>query len=90
MEYKVLTTADDLPTTDRLVIDDQLTDQERQNFCFAESKDGRVYCLINQQASTVLRQRAQTIKDFGLEAREITTLYVTNELLFIFRDRSES
>ncbi|MCD8525173.1 MAG: Flp pilus assembly complex ATPase component TadA [Gammaproteobacteria bacterium] len=87
MEYKVLTTADDLPTTDRLVIDDQLTDQERQNFCFAESKDGRVYCLINQQASTVLRQRAQTIKDFGLEAREITTLYVTNELLFIFRDR---
>lgn len=87
MEYKLLTTADELPKTERLILDDQLSEQERRTFCFAEAKDGRVYCVITQSASSTSRQRAQTIKDFGLEAREIVTLYVTNELLSIFRDR---
>ncbi len=87
MEYKILTTADELPKTEKLILDEQLTDQERQNFCFAEAKDGRVYCLVSQDISSIFRQRAQTIKNFGLEAREIITYYVTNELLFIFRDR---
>lgn len=87
MEYKLLTTADELPKAERLILDDQLTPQEKQNFCFAEAKDGRVYCIISQSASSILKQRAQTIKAFGLEAREISTSYVTQELLSIFRDR---
>lgn len=87
MDYKLITTADDLPKTERLILDDQLTELERQSFCFAEAKDGRVYCIINQGASSIIKQRAQTIKDFGLEAREISTIYVSSELLSIFRDR---
>ena len=50
MDYKLITTADDLPKTERLILDDQLTELERQSFCFAEAKDGRVYCIINQGA----------------------------------------
>lgn len=87
MEYRLITTADELPKTERLILDDQLEDFERQNFCFAEAKNGRVYCLISQSASSILKQRAQTIKDFGLETREISTVYVSQELLSIFRDR---
>jgi type II secretory ATPase GspE/PulE/Tfp pilus assembly ATPase PilB-like protein len=87
MEFKLLTTADELPKAERLILDDQLTEQEEQSICFAEAKNGQVYCLISQNASSIIRQRAQTIKDFGLEAREIITLYVTYELLLIFRDR---
>ncbi len=87
MEYKLITTAEELPKAERLMLDDQLTEQERQNFCFAEAKDGRIFCLISQNASGILKQRAQTIKDFGLETREISTIYVTPELLSIFRDR---
>lgn len=87
MEYKLLMTADELPKTEKLILEDQLSDTEKQSICFAEAKDGRVYCVISQGATPIIRQRAQTIKDFGLEAREIITLFVTNELLFIFRDR---
>ena len=87
MEYKLITTAEELPKAERLMLDDQLTDQERQNFCFAEAKDGRIFCIISQGASSIFKQRAQTIKDFGLETREISTIYVTQELLSIFRDR---
>lgn len=87
MEYKIIRTADELPIAEKIILDDQLSEQERQNFCFAEIKDGRVYCMISQGASSIIRQRAQTIKDFGLEAREVLTVYVTSELLSIFRDR---
>lgn len=87
MEYKFIRTADELPIAERLVLDDQLSEQERQHCCFAEAKDGRIYCLINQMSSNVIRQRAQTIRNFSLEAREVVTIYVTPELLSIFRDR---
>ena len=87
MEYKLIMIADDLPAAKRIILDDQLSDLEQRNFCFAEAKDGRVYCMISQSASSIMKQRAQTIKDFGLDTREIVTVYVTQELLSIFRDR---
>lgn len=87
MEYKFIQTADELPVAERLMLDDQLSTQERNSFCFAEAKDGRIYCLIDRVSNNIIKQRAQTMKNFALEAREITTLYVTAELLSIFRDR---
>lgn len=87
MEYKFIQTADELPIAERIILDDQLSEQEQRSFCFAEAKDGRVYCVISQSASDIIKQRAQTIKAFGLETKEVATIYVMQELLSIFRDR---
>ena len=88
MEHNVFRSAEDLPVVDHLIIDDELSIDEQAAFCFAQAKDGRVYCIINNSAAEVLKKRAQTLRNFNLEGREVVTYYTSPELLSIFRDQA--
>lgn len=88
MEHNVFTSAEDLPQIDHLIIDEDLSAEEQAAFCFAQGQDGIVYCLINSNAAEALKKRAQTLRNFTLEGREIATYYISPELLSIFRDQA--
>jgi type II secretory ATPase GspE/PulE/Tfp pilus assembly ATPase PilB-like protein len=89
-ENKLIKSSDYLPKVDRLLLEDQLTEMESRFFAFAESHDGRVYCVISQRCQPLLRKRAQTIRSFYFGIRETVTLVVSEEMLHIFRDQAEA
>lgn len=88
MEHNVFKSAEDLPVVDHLIMDEELSMDEQLAFCFAQAKDGRIYCLINLNAPETLKKRAQTLRNFNLEGREVVTYYTPPELLSIFRDQA--
>lgn len=87
MNARFINNADELPKVDHFVHDDELSPEEKSAFCFAVSTDGNMYCFINKSAPDVLKQRGQTLRNFTFGGRDITTLYITSELLLILRDQ---
>lgn len=88
MEYKVLSSAEQLPIIDRLLLETEIAADEHDFFCFGEGSNGVVYCLINEMASDIYKKRAQTLRIFHFELKTVEVLYTSSELLSIFRDQA--
>lgn len=87
MAHNIIDKAEDLPTIDRELIPDMLTEEEYNSFLFVEAIDGQSLCLISAGSSEILQRRAQTLRSFQLGDRNVTTLYITPELLTILREQ---
>ena len=88
MEYNVISSAEQLPVIERLLLEDHISIEEQEYFCFGEDHSGKVFCLINEQASDLYKKRAQTLRRFHFELKNVETYYSTAELLSIFRDQA--
>lgn len=89
MKIQSLRSIDQLPKVVRLLLEHELTHQEKANFVFGESFNGRVYCLIDVKADSIIKNRVHTIKTCYLTGRDLTIYHATRELITIFRDQIE-
>lgn len=89
MSLETITSAEDLPKITRLLLEQDLSEEERQNFVFGEDFQGRVYCLLNQTASNLMRKRMQTIKNTYMPGRPFHVNLASDAMITIFRDQAE-
>lgn len=81
--------SDQLPKVVRLLLESELDFSEKSSIVFGEAFNGRIYCLVDYKASSVIRHRIQTIKTCYLSGRDLTVYHATRELITIFRDQIE-
>lgn len=89
IKLEVIKSAEHLPKVVKLLFDDEMTVDEQNNFAFGEMFNGRIYALVNYEASPLLKNRMQTLKSCYLADREVKVIYATPELISIFRDQAE-
>lgn len=89
IKLEMIKSADHLPKVVKLLLDAELTAEERAHFAFGETFNNRVYGIVNHKASSLIKNRMQTIKACYLADREVTILYANPELISIFRDQAE-
>lgn len=87
MSITTITSIDALPPVKLLLLEGELTKEEKKYFLFAETYDNRIFCLIDLEAPDTFKKRAQTLRAFSFGAREVSTYYVLPDLLIIFRDQ---
>src|SRR3990167_2192319 len=89
IKIQSIRSVDQLPKVVRLLLESELNFAERSSIVFGESFNGRIYCLIDYKADSVIRNRIQTIKTCYLPSRDVTILHASRELITIFRDQVE-
>ncbi len=89
MKIQYLKSADQLPKVVRLLLENELTEQEKENFVIGETFNGRIYCLIDKDADNTIKNRIHTLKACYFPGRELSIYHVDNNLITIFRDQIE-
>ncbi len=89
MKIQHLNSADQLPKVVRLLLENDLSEQEKQNFVIGETFNGRIYCLIDKNADNNTKNRIHTLKACYFPGRELYIYHVENNLITIFRDQIE-
>lgn len=89
MKIPYLKSADQLPKVVRLLLENELSEKEKENFVIGETFNGRIYCLIDKMAENNLKNRIHTLKACFFPGRELYIYHVEHNLITIFRDQIE-